>query len=126
MIEQVLFNILDNALKYSPPDSPIDIAAKVDDGDMVVEVSDRGPGIDETELDRVFDKLYRGTVGKNAGRGAGLGLAIARAVVEAHGGRIWARPRPGGGSVFAFSLPLDSELPEPDYGGELENQPEEL
>jgi two-component system sensor histidine kinase KdpD len=125
MIEQALFNIVENALKYSPPESPIDISARVVGGEMVVEVADRGFGLEPGELDQVFDKLYRGAVGKSAGRGAGLGLAIAKAVVEAHGGRIWASPRAGGGSVFAFSLPLESELPEPDYESELENQSEE-
>ncbi len=111
MIEQVLFNLIDNALKYSPAGSPVDVSAHTDDGDIVVDVADRGPGLTDGERDQVFDKLYRGTASKSGGRGAGLGLAIARAIVTAHGGRIWAANRAGGGAVFSFSLPLEEAPP---------------
>jgi two-component system sensor histidine kinase KdpD len=111
LIEQVLFNLLDNALKYSPEDTPIDISARVAGGTLVLEVADRGPGLAEDEADRVFEKLYRGAAAKHGGRGAGLGLAIARAVVDAHEGRLWASNRPEGGAVFSFSLPLEPAPP---------------
>ncbi len=111
MIEQVLFNLVDNALKYSPADAPLDISARVEGGSVIVDVADRGPGLRADEHTQVFEKLYRGTASKSGGRGAGLGLAIARAIVTAHGGRIWAGDRPGGGAVFSFSLPLDEPPP---------------
>jgi two-component system sensor histidine kinase KdpD len=111
MIEQVLFNLLDNALKYSPPGSPIDVSAHTEDGAVVVDVADRGPGLSEDEREQVFDKLYRGAASKGGGRGAGLGLAIAMAIVNAHGGRIWATNRAGGGALFSFDLPLEDAPP---------------
>lgn len=121
MIEQVLFNLLENALKYSPVDSPIDVSAKVDGDMVVVQVADRGPGLTPEESDLVFEKLYRGSAAKGADRGAGLGLAIAKAIIEVHGGKIWATARPGGGSVFFFSLPIESEMPPPEEPIEDEN-----
>jgi two-component system, OmpR family, sensor histidine kinase KdpD len=111
MIEQVLFNLLDNALKYSGADTAVDIAVREKDGTFVFEVADRGPGLTEEEREQVFEKLYRGTAAKTGGRGAGLGLAIARAIVDAHGGRIWASNRPGGGSIFSFTLPAEAVPP---------------
>jgi two-component system sensor histidine kinase KdpD len=111
MIEQVLFNLVDNAVKYSPAGSPIDISAHLASDGVVVAVADRGPGVVEEERERVFEKLYRGASSKNGGRGAGLGLAIARVIVAAHGGRIWAGNGPDGGAVFSFGLPLDESPP---------------
>jgi two-component system, OmpR family, sensor histidine kinase KdpD len=107
MIEQVLFNLIDNALKYSPPESPIDVEVSATDSEVRIEVADRGPGLAKEEVRTVFDKLYRGTASAGRARGAGLGLAIAEAIVRVHGGRIWAAARPGGGAIFAFSLPLE-------------------
>jgi two-component system sensor histidine kinase KdpD len=106
LIEQVLFNLIDNAVKYSPADRPIDLSVLVAPTEVVIEVADRGVGILPGEVDQVFDKFYRGQASEKSVRGAGLGLAIARAIVAAHDGRIWASSRPGGGAVFAFSLPL--------------------
>jgi two-component system sensor histidine kinase KdpD len=102
LIEQVLVNLLDNALKYTPPESPIEIAARVEGDGVTVEVADRGPGLPPGEERRVFDKFYRGRA--VADRGVGLGLAICQGIVEAHGGRIWAENRPGGGVAFRFTL----------------------
>ena len=107
MVEQVLFNLVDNALKYSPPDTPVDIRVSAGEDEVKIEVSDRGPGLAEEETQAVFEKLYRGSASAGRARGAGLGLAIAQAVVQAHGGRIWASNRPEGGAVFAFTLPLE-------------------
>jgi two-component system sensor histidine kinase KdpD len=111
LVEQVLINLLDNAVKYAPGDSPIRISAAVDGDAIVVTVADRGPGFAPGEETRVFDKFYRG---EHAGTrsGAGLGLAIARGIVESHGGRITAEPRPGGGALFRFTLPLATPPPE--------------
>jgi two-component system, OmpR family, sensor histidine kinase KdpD len=109
-IEQVLVNLLENAVKYSPPDSPITVHAEVSGSNLVVEVLDRGAGINEGEEELVFEKFYRGKQGSDPG-GIGLGLAICRAIVTAHGGTLDARRRPGGGSIFRFSLPLGAGAP---------------
>jgi len=103
LIEQVFINLVDNAVKYSPEGSPIEISAAADQGMVIVEVADRGPGLPPNATERVFEKFYRG--GRGGAPGAGLGLAICRGFVEAHGGRIWAENRPGGGAVFRFTLP---------------------
>ena len=105
LIEQVFVNLLENAVKYTPAGTPIDISASAGDGAIIVGVADRGPGFPEGEEARVFEKFYRlpGTAGAG---GVGLGLTICRGIVTAHGGRIWAVNRPGGGAVFHFTLPL--------------------
>ncbi len=105
LIEQVLVNLLENATKYTPPESPIDVAVHSNEDEVVVEVGDRGPGIAPENAERVFDKFYR--VREGEGGGVGLGLTICRGIVSAHGGRIWVEPRPGGGAVFRFTLPLE-------------------
>jgi two-component system sensor histidine kinase KdpD len=111
LIEQVFINLLDNAIKYTPEGSPIDISAVVEDRAVLVTVGDRGSGFAPGEETKVFEKFYRGQ-DAGARSGAGLGLAIARGMVEAHGGRIGAEPRAGGGALFRFSLPLATEPPE--------------
>jgi two-component system sensor histidine kinase KdpD len=105
LMTQVLVNLLDNGLKYSPFESSIEIAAWTDGGSLMLEVSDRGPGVPESELKRVFDKFYRIPVPEGAG-GTGLGLAICKGIVEAHGGHIWAENRAGGGLRVVIALPL--------------------
>ena len=113
LIEQVLVNLLENALKYGGAGSPLDISARVEKEGVVVGVSDRGPGLAEGEEERVFEKLFRGSASTDSGeRGAGLGLAIARAIVSAHGGRIWAENRSGGGASFYFLLPFGESPPD--------------
>jgi two-component system sensor histidine kinase KdpD len=112
LIEQVLINLLENAVKYTPAGSPIDIGAIRDGADLVVEISDRGPGIPGDLADKVFEKFFR-LPREGAGGGAGLGLAICRAIVEAHGGRISVAAREGGGAVFRFTLPTGGTPPEP-------------
>jgi two-component system sensor histidine kinase KdpD len=109
LLEQVFVNLLDNALKYTPPDSPISITATASEDAVRVEVADRGPGLPRGEEDRVFEKFYRG--GSLRGRGAGLGLAICQGIIRAHGGRIWAHNVPEGGAAFLFSLPLTESPP---------------
>lgn len=109
LIEQVLVNLIDNVLKYTPPGSPVEIIATATDQAVTVEVADRGPGIPPGQEEKVFEKFYRGQPG--GGRGAGLGLAICRGVVRAHDGRIWAQNLPGGGVAFLFTLPLTGSPP---------------
>ncbi len=111
LFDQALANLLENAVKYSPAAAPIGIEARLDGDHLVVEIADRGPGLAPGEEARVFEKFYRGG---RAGprRGAGLGLTIARAIVEAHEGRISAQPRSGGGALFRIELPLGGDPPE--------------
>jgi len=112
LIEQVLANLLDNAIKYAPPATPIEISATAAGEQMILEVADRGPGIPEEEKERIFEKFYRiRTPGVKAQPGTGLGLSICQAIVQAHGGRIWAENRPGGGARFRVALPIEGEPP---------------
>jgi two-component system, OmpR family, sensor histidine kinase KdpD len=109
LIEQVLVNLLENALKYTPVGSPIDISARREVDGVVVEIADAGGGIPDGESEAIFDGLARdsGLRGARAPRasGAGLGLPICRGIVAAHDGRIWAANRPEGGASFRFLLP---------------------
>jgi len=112
LIEQVMQNLLSNSAKYSPDASPIDIAVRETGAGVEVSVADRGIGISADECERVFDKFYRGGRAQADGaRGAGLGLAISRGIILAHGGRIWAQPRVGGGAEFRFVLPAEGRRP---------------
>jgi two-component system, OmpR family, sensor histidine kinase KdpD len=106
LVELTLRQLIGNAAKYSTPHTPIDISGAVENGRIVVSVRDRGPGIAEADLPHIFDRFYRGRHTKNHVPGAGLGLFIAREIVRAHSGEIWAESTLGTGSVFHFSLPL--------------------
>ena len=110
LIEQVLLNLLENALKYTPQGSPLEIDAGVTPAGITVTIADRGPGLPPGEERLIFDKFYRGARA-GAASGVGLGLTICRGMVEAHGGRIWAESRAGGGALFRFTLPLDGQPP---------------
>jgi len=105
LMEQLLLNLLDNALKYSPPGSPVDIKAWAAGKSLTLSVSDQGPGIPEGEEERIFEKLARGQAASNR-PGAGLGLAICKGIVTAHHGRIQAVNHPHGGAQFLVTLPL--------------------
>jgi two-component system sensor histidine kinase KdpD len=105
-IDQVLSNLLENALKYTPPGTPIRVAAHVEGDALAVEVADQGPGIPPAALPRLFEKFYRVASGPGHPRGTGLGLAVARGLVEAHGGRLGVESTPGQGTCFRFTLPL--------------------
>jgi two-component system sensor histidine kinase KdpD len=105
-------NLVENALKYSPAGTPLRVAALEEDGFVSLTVSDRGPGIPSGEEERIFEKFYRAVRGGGPG-GVGLGLAICRAIVRAHGGRIRAENRAGGGAVFRFTLPSSPPPPLP-------------
>jgi two-component system sensor histidine kinase KdpD len=111
LVEQVLINLLDNAIKYSPDNSPIEVRVTGGDAGLVLEVADRGRGLAPEDLGQLFEKFYRGRAARADRRGTGLGLAICKAVVEAHGGTISADNRPGGGAVFRFTLPAPSPAP---------------
>ena len=105
-IGKVLANLLGNAVKYSPPDQPIFVTAEPQGGMLAISVADRGAGIDPFEQQMIFDKFYRGQGQRQRISGTGMGLAIARAIVNAHGGQISVTSQLGHGSVFTFTLPV--------------------
>jgi histidine kinase len=112
-VHQVLFNLLDNAVRFTPLGGRVTVTASSHNGSVDVVVADTGPGISSEHLPRVFERFYR--VDESRSRddgGTGIGLAIARSVVEAHGGRIWADSEPGRGSAFTFELPVASPTQE--------------
>lgn len=102
---RALVNLVENALKYSPPGSPVEVVVRREGDDVVFAVLDRGPGLPSGAADRIFDPFYRAPAATPDVSGAGLGLAIARRLAEAQGGTIRYAPRPGGGSVFSLHLP---------------------
>jgi len=109
-IDQVFTNLIENAVRFTPTGSPIDISVQLCDDTVMVSVADCGPGIPLADVERVFDKFYRVLDTETRATrptGSGLGLAVCRGLVEAHGGRIWVENRPGGGAIFRFTLPLE-------------------
>ena len=107
-VQRVLANLIENALRFSPEETPVQVRVGATRKEAIVRVVDHGPGLAEDELERVFTAFYRGA---GAGHGgAGLGLAIARGFAEANGGRVWAESRPGQGTTFALALPV-AEVP---------------
>jgi two-component system sensor histidine kinase KdpD len=125
LINQVIINLLDNAVKYSPETEPIVIRALQRGDAFQVEIEDHGPGIPGEDLDRIFEKFYRVKRFENV-VGTGLGLSICKGIIEVHGGKIWAENRLGGGMRMAFRLPFH---PDPVGTREPETgplQPEEM
>ena len=104
-IAQVLGNLIDNAVKFSPPGSPVEVSAARREGEVVVTVRDHGPGLSPEHWEKVFERLYKVDPARPRGRGSGLGLAIAKHLVLAHHGRIWTSLAPGGGQLFSVSIP---------------------
>jgi two-component system sensor histidine kinase KdpD len=104
LIVQTFVNLLDNVAKYTPAGAPVRISAQADDERVLITVDDEGPGLPTSDRNQLFDKFQRG---RDEGTvvGAGLGLAICLAVIQAHGGNIWAGDRPGGGARFQFTVP---------------------
>ena len=103
-ILQVLSNLIGNAIKFTPPGGRIEVSARAADGEVVVSVADSGPGLTADEQARIFEPYWQAM--RTASLGAGLGLKIAKAIVEAHGGRIWIESAPGQGTTFRFALPI--------------------
>lgn len=106
LILSVVKQLVENALKYSPPGSPLAVSAQSKGGKIVIGVADGGPGIEENERFRIFEKFYRGRARRYDTKGTGMGLAIAKGIVEAHGERIWVESEPGHGAAFYFTLPV--------------------
>jgi two-component system, OmpR family, sensor histidine kinase KdpD len=106
-VRDVLVRLIENANAYSPPGTPVTISAEQNDSTLVTSVADQGPGIEEMEIGLIFDRFYRGKDQRFQVQGTGMGLPIAKAIVEAHGGTIGVTSQLGHGSVFYFSLPLD-------------------
>jgi len=104
-LEQVAANLLDNAVKYTPPGGRVDVAVARDGSNAQLRVSDTGPGIPSSELPRIWDRLFRGDASRSE-RGLGLGLSLVKAIVEAHGGTVAVESRPGRGATFTIKLPL--------------------
>lgn len=118
-MDEVLTNLIENAVRYTPADSPIEVSAHIKGNEAIVSVADRGPGVPAADLERIFDKFYRVQAQNGQRRGVtpsgtGLGLAVSKGIVEAHGGRIWAELRSGGGLVIFVILPVgEGERMEP-------------
>jgi len=108
-IREVMMHLLENAGKYSGPGVPIKVTAESKGDQLVVSVADRGPGIDSFEQSLIFEKFYRGRNQRYSAPGTGMGLAIAKVIVEAHGGTIGVVSQSGSGSVFSFTLPVDKK-----------------
>lgn len=106
LIEQVFINLLENAAKYSPPDTAIEISVQVQPQALEVLIADHGQGISPEDLPHIFDKFYRAVLPGKV-HGSGLGLSICKGIIEAHGGKIQAQNRPEGGALFIFSLPTE-------------------
>ncbi|MDI3317521.1 MAG: DUF4118 domain-containing protein [Bacillota bacterium] len=120
LMQQVLVNVLDNAAKYSPADGEIEIDARQVDDQVEIRVTDRGPGIPAELTERIFERFYR-LQEPHHERGIGLGLSVARQLVEAHGGKIEAGNRPGGGGLIRITLPVEkgpADLPPREPAGE--------
>jgi len=123
LISQLLDNLVDNALKYSPPESPIEILVRRRDDEVLLAVRDRGPGIAPASRERIFEVFHRGGApmpGREAAAaelsarpGAGVGLAVCRAIAQAHGGTLRLRPRGHGGCAFECALPLRAQPAQP-------------
>jgi PAS domain S-box-containing protein len=108
-VRQVVFNLVSNAVKFTPAEGRVDISARLDDGQVEIAVADTGPGIAAEHLKTIFEEFEQTSDGKQA-EGTGLGLPLSRRLVELHGGRLWVESEPGHGSTFRFTLPLLQEV----------------
>lgn len=133
MLPQVVHNLIENALRYTPAGTPVAISAWSAESQLVVRISDEGPGLAEDEASKIFQRFYRGRASRSVapgsgslapGTGMGLGLTICEGVIRVHGGRIWAEPNTPHGVAFLFSLPV--EQPQPDMPRELASAAEGL
>lgn len=108
LIEQVILNLVENVIRHTPDASPVEISVCAEEGHIAVDVADRGPGVPKGDEERVFERHYQGPSHGRSDGGMGLGLALCRAILAAHGGRIWLQNRPEGGAVVRFVLPIKS------------------
>ena len=106
-------HVLENAAQYSPPGSPIEIGARVAADELIIHVRDHGPGIAPADLPHLFDRFYRGVAARNRTSGTGMGLWIARGLLAAEQGRVWAENHPNGGAEFTIVIPVIAKGPEP-------------
>ncbi|MBX3358907.1 MAG: sensor histidine kinase KdpD [Phycisphaeraceae bacterium] len=113
ILPQVVHNLVDNALRYTPDGTPVEVAAWATESNVIVKVADQGPGLTDDERAKVFHRFYRGRAAQPTGSrsGIGLGLTICEGIIKAHGGRIWAEPNSPRGVAFYFSLPIDRPQP---------------
>jgi signal transduction histidine kinase len=107
-LRQVVFNLISNAVKFTPRDGRIDVSARLDDGEVEIAVADTGPGISAEEFETIFEEFEQTSDGKQA-EGTGLGLPLSRKLVELHGGRLWVESEVDHGSTFRFTLPVPQE-----------------
>jgi signal transduction histidine kinase len=112
LLERILANLVTNAQKYSPPESPVRLRVRAKDGEIIISVSDSGQGIEPKDQPHIFERFYR-PEGRRRRDSVGLGLYITRKLVESHGGRIWVESKPGKGSTFFFTLPASGVVPFP-------------
>jgi len=110
LLTQVLLNLLDNAVKYSPEQAPIEILGWLEADEVILVVIDQGIGFPEADLPHVFDRFFRTSRTHGIG-GLGLGLSISKGIVEAHGGRMWAENRPTRGALIGLALPVENSSP---------------
>jgi two-component system sensor histidine kinase KdpD len=108
LVRRVIRHLIENAGKYSAPGTAIHVSAALEENRLSVSVEDEGPGVDETDRPFIFDKFYRGRALRKRVQGTGMGLAIARAIVTAHGGAIELSSRPGQGTAFTFWIPVET------------------
>ncbi len=106
LVDMVFWQLLSNSLRYTPPGSPLAVRAYAVNGSVAVRVADRGPGVPAEEQERIFEKFYRSKTHRELIPGTGMGLAIAREIIRAHGGTLWVESRPGAGAAFIFTLPV--------------------
>jgi two-component system sensor histidine kinase KdpD len=109
LLELVVVNLIENVLRHAGPASPIEIAARLEEDVVLIQVADRGPGVPPGDEEKVFEKFYRSSGAKPGDGGTGLGLTICRAIVAAHDGRMWLSNRTDGGAIVSFTLPVGSE-----------------
>jgi signal transduction histidine kinase len=123
-LEQAFGNLLSNADKYSPPDAPIEVTVvATEGGELQIAVRDHGPGLSDTDRDRIFEPYYRGEEARRRATGFGLGLAVSRQLVEAMGGRLWLES-PGDGACFIIALPSEPDATdEPSRGERSRSEP---